>query len=257
MYKDTASGSVMSLVDCKILTLTWHSEEAPLYLVPNSEGTGKRLVRRPHPPPTTAPLPDDFDAITTRAGTTVFGHNDWGVDGSVPDVDYDDMTVQQVTPTNMPAQLRTPRTRRNASPTRSMGPVGALRTGTTNGFGKGKANSVAGGMAEAAKAGKTGMASGRYELVQRKVLEDGPERTISIWREGVAQNSDTGEGGDKEVAQSEVDSHAGRRRVSPQSRGPGHSLELSLSGSGASNISPPKRKDRAGRKSIDMTDVRA
>ena len=41
--------------------------------MPNAEGTGKRLVRRPHPPPTTAPLPDDFDAITeTRESTTIY-----------------------------------------------------------------------------------------------------------------------------------------------------------------------------------------
>ena len=49
-----------------------NSIEVSLYLVPNSGGTGKRLVRHPRPPPTSAPLPDDFDAITfTRDSTAI------------------------------------------------------------------------------------------------------------------------------------------------------------------------------------------
>ncbi|KAI0051436.1 hypothetical protein FA95DRAFT_276332 [Auriscalpium vulgare] len=52
------------------------ASEAPLYLVPNSEGTGKRLVRRPHPPPTSAPMPDDFDALTVTRATTYLDAGD-------------------------------------------------------------------------------------------------------------------------------------------------------------------------------------
>ena len=67
-----------------------NSIEVSLYLVPNSGGTGKRLVRRPHPPPTSAPLPDDFDAITvTRDGTTIYDD----ATNSALGIDYDAMTV--------------------------------------------------------------------------------------------------------------------------------------------------------------------
>ncbi|KAI4517050.1 Arginase/deacetylase [Schizophyllum commune Loenen D] len=54
------------------------SELGALYLVPNREGTGKTLVRRPNPPPTSPPLDDDFDAMT-QAGTTTRGaQTEWG-----------------------------------------------------------------------------------------------------------------------------------------------------------------------------------
>ncbi|KAL1746541.1 hypothetical protein HDZ31DRAFT_81126 [Schizophyllum fasciatum] len=54
------------------------SELGALYLVRNREGTGKTLVRRPHPPPTSPPLDDDFDAMS-QAGTTTRGaQTEWG-----------------------------------------------------------------------------------------------------------------------------------------------------------------------------------
>ncbi|GLB38757.1 hypothetical protein LshimejAT787_0506220 [Lyophyllum shimeji] len=46
----------------------WHTESGIYYLVPNKYGPGKTLVRRPRPPPTSAPLEDDFDAATTTRG---------------------------------------------------------------------------------------------------------------------------------------------------------------------------------------------
>jgi len=52
-----------------------------------------------------------------------------------------------------------------------------------------------------------GLAKGRYGLVEESVLEDGPERTISVSPEHVAGGSD-GEG------RSDLDSHVGHRRVS-------------------------------------------
>lgn len=38
--------------------------------------------------------------------------------------------------------------------------------------------------------GKGGAAAGRTELVEHRVLEDGPTRTISVWREEVAESSE-------------------------------------------------------------------
>ncbi|KZP23311.1 hypothetical protein FIBSPDRAFT_1043017 [Athelia psychrophila] len=47
--------------------------DSALYLVPNPHGPGKTVVRRPHPPPTTAPLDDDFDAATIEDSTVYQG----------------------------------------------------------------------------------------------------------------------------------------------------------------------------------------
>ncbi|KAI0715667.1 hypothetical protein C8T65DRAFT_738525 [Cerioporus squamosus] len=61
---------------------------------------------------------------------------------------------------------------------------------------------------------------GQIELVQQRVLEDSPARTISLWRERVAQSSASGSVyGQADEVRSEVDSHArahhahGHRRV--------------------------------------------
>jgi hypothetical protein len=222
--------------------------EAPLYLVPNSEGTGKRLVRRPHPPPTTAPLPDDFDAITdTRDGTTVYSD----AQNSALAIDYDALTVAATPvyerPTPIHAPVPIPPSRNPASPTKprragslSHSIAGPDARSPPRGDGSiydkglmnaGKARSVAGDRGLRRSLGGPGTPqpllppfspgrgppAGRSELVEKKVFEDGPERTISVWRENVAKRAS--ENGDREGGgQSEVDSHAGRRKVSTESR---------------------------------------
>lgn len=219
------------------------ASEAPLYLVPNSEGTGKRLVRRRHPPPTTAPLPDDFDAITdTRDSTTIY--NDAG--NSALGIDYDALTVAAPTVHERPLPIHAPvplsptrgpvsplRQRRAASPSRSLAGPELLSAGSgdgplphNKGLGPGKARSVAGDRSTRRSLGSgnhppmaapplppfppgKGPAAGRNDLVEKKVLEDGPERTISVWREDVAVSASEAGDGD---GRSDLDSHAGRRR---------------------------------------------
>jgi hypothetical protein len=221
-------------------------KEAPLYLVPNSEGTGKRLVRRPHPPPTSAPLPDDFDAITdTRDSTTIY--DDPG--NSALGIDYDDVTVAAAVAPERPIPIHAPvplsptrsplnplRQRRGASPSRSLVEPDLRSVGNgdglvphSKGMGHGKARSVAGDRSARRSLGSgnhppaaavppmplppfppgKGPAAGRSDMVEKKVLEDGPERTISVWREGVLKSSSEAGDGD---GRSELDSHAGRRR---------------------------------------------
>ncbi|KAN0129532.1 hypothetical protein V8E53_012714 [Lactarius tabidus] len=222
------------------------ASEAPLYLVPNSEGTGKRLVRRPHPPPTSAPLPDDFDAITdTRDSTTIY--DDPG--NSALGIDYDDVTVAAAVAPERPIPIHAPvplsptrsplnplRQRRGASPSRSLIEPDLRSVGNgdglvphSKGMGHGKARSVAGDRSARRSLGSgnhppaaavppmplppfppgKGPAAGRSDMVEKKVLEDGPERTISVWREGVLKSSSEAGDGD---GRSELDSHAGRRR---------------------------------------------
>jgi hypothetical protein len=240
--------------------------EAPLYLVPNSEGTGKRLVRRPHPPPTTAPLPDDFDAITdTRDGTTVYSD----VENSVLDIDYDAVTVAASAnaaaaaaavayerPATIHAPIPIPPSRNPANPPKQRRAVSPSHTiagpdarsppradgpiyDNLKGPSASKARSVAGDRAQRRSLGAPGNvvplsspapppfspgrgpAMGRTDLVEKLVFEDGPERTISVWRENVAKRGGEGGGGggggDREgEGRSEVNSHAGRRRVSTE-----------------------------------------
>ena len=98
----------------------------------------------------------------------------------------------------------------------------------TKGLGHGKARSVAGDRTARRSLGTgnqppaaavplppfppgKGPAAGRNDMVEKKVFEDGPKRTISVWREFVAKNaSEIGDG--EGEGRSEVDSHAGRRR---------------------------------------------
>ncbi|KAH9038385.1 hypothetical protein EDB85DRAFT_2141901 [Lactarius pseudohatsudake] len=225
------------------------ASEVPLYLVPNSEGTGKRLVRRPHPPPTTAPLPDDFDAITvTRGSATIY--DDAG--NSALGIDYDAVTIAATAALERPLPIHAPvplsptrnpvsplRQRRPASPSHSFagpdprsagGGDGLMPHSKGLGLGHGKARSVAGDRSARRSLGSgnyppavapsfplppfppgKGPAAGRNDLVEKKVLEDGPERTISVWREDVAKSSSEAGDGDGDI-RSDLDSHAGRRR---------------------------------------------
>ena len=282
--------------------------EAPLYLVPNNDGIGKRLVRRPHPPPTTAPLPDDFDAITeTRDSTTVYDD----AATSALDIDYDDITVAPIftlpsTPIHAPVPTSPtrnltspPRQRRAGSPSHTIASFSPDVRGSRRGgdsHGGSKARSVAGdrdrdrdrdrtGQRRSLGAGNAlmpssplplsfpsgkGPAKGRNDLVEKLVLEDGPERTISVWREHVAKKADeagrgggggsanTAAGGDDGAAagtgggegRSDLDGHIGRRRVSTDSRRRVESLAQ------GSAMSPSlKGKGHRSRESAEFTEV--
>jgi hypothetical protein len=288
--------------------------EVPLYLVPNVEGTGKRLVRRPHPPPTTAPLPDDFDAITeTRDGTTVYDD----AANSALDIDYDDLTVAPTPPAaysrpsplpiHAPLPISPPRNlatsspppqhhyqnqrqRRPGSPSHSLAGAGTgLSTDVVrgsprrnDGLSPGTARSVAGGDRERERTSQRrslgtgnvppppfpssrGPAKGRNDLVEKLVIEDGPERTISVWRESVAKNANEtsagtaavvthgdvgGSGGGGGDGRSELDNHVGRRKVSAGSRRRVESLVQGPTGSPS-----VKSKGHRSRASADLTEV--
>jgi len=283
--------------------------------VPNAEGTGKRLVRRPHPPPTTAPLPDDFDAITeTRESTTVYDD----ATNSALGIDYDDITIAPApapapaaaapsygrssaplihapVPISPPRNLTSPpRQHRPSSPSHSIAGLspdvrGSRRSGGGgDGMSVGKARSVAGdrdrertaqrrslgtGNAPvpmpAFSSGK-GPAKGRNDLVEKLVIEDGPERTISVWREHVAKNGTGasvvvargeengttggggggGGGGGDGDGRNDLDSHVGRRRVSTDSRRRVESLVQSTTGSPS-----VKGKSHRSRESAEFTEV--
>lgn len=84
--------SLLNIVLCVI-------ESGVLYLVPDSNGNGKRVVRKPHPPPTSPPLDEDFDAYTletrepvTELGTVKDRPTSWAPTSPPLDEDFDAWT---------------------------------------------------------------------------------------------------------------------------------------------------------------------
>lgn len=216
--------------------------------MPNSHG-GKKLIRRAYPPPTTAALDDDFDALTLPA-TSMRGsqwvqeeYADSAVDEYGPERTFGgavEVTVRAASrySTVHSERIETPRTMesRTRSVSLAMGSAEGRVNGTRNGNDRRMAPpSEADGRWESlgrrarqpkvGGVGSSGSRSGweRYRMVEHKVLEDGPERTISVWREEVAKSSD-GDGStlagdvDEFGRRSEVDSHAHRRRASTSSK---------------------------------------
>ncbi|KIM77723.1 hypothetical protein PILCRDRAFT_91017 [Piloderma croceum F 1598] len=53
----------------------WYAYHTDLYIIPNPNGPGKRVIRRPHPPPTTVALDEDFDAVTVEEASTIYAGN--------------------------------------------------------------------------------------------------------------------------------------------------------------------------------------
>lgn len=221
--------------------------------------------------------------MTVTQKTTVLGdHVDDGrTERLRNEIDYDDVTVGgeefialqregqgAILPRERSLKERDrDRVRRTGSPTRSMGVPELSGRVAKLSMGPGKASSVAGvgrdrardrvSQNEHARRQSGGgvkappIVTGRNELVQRKVLEDGPERTISLWREDVAVSSNAsdtgvpaGHGLEKDSEASEVDSHKGRKRK--------ESFAMSSSVTPTTNS---RGKDRGALISVDTSEV--
>ncbi|KIK57709.1 hypothetical protein GYMLUDRAFT_45876 [Collybiopsis luxurians FD-317 M1] len=75
------------------------TESGVLYLVPNENGKGKRVIRKPHPPPTSIPMDENFDAYTletrepvTEAETVQGRPTSWAPTSPPLDEDFDAWT---------------------------------------------------------------------------------------------------------------------------------------------------------------------
>ncbi|THH29229.1 hypothetical protein EUX98_g4975 [Antrodiella citrinella] len=177
--------------------------------------------RRPPPPPTSVALDDRFDAMTTEVPTEFPA--EWHDDRERgPRHDYEEsvsgyrnyvtemermlggeVDLQVTSRRDSTASVTTRRVRRNSPE--------ALRSPGRSKLGMGQFGSM----------DNVRQVSGRrasMELVEHHVMEDGPQRTISLWREKVAQSSLSGSKADDDV-RSEVGNHVHRRVPSGESYG--------------------------------------
>jgi len=134
---------------------------------------GRRIL----PPPTVTDLPldDDFDAITV-ADKSVLNRANWKDEtGSAYDA-FEYMTRYRCAPTESRARSNSDMTLQR-SQQEGRRPSGLKLSVPERGFDAGRKR--LGGMPRL----------GQTELVEERILEDGPKRTISVWREQVATDT--------------------------------------------------------------------
>ncbi|KZT65825.1 hypothetical protein DAEQUDRAFT_496379 [Daedalea quercina L-15889] len=180
-------------------------------------------TRRPTRPPTSIALDDNFDAVTTEVPTEWNGHyreleyeeSISGYQNYVNEIERkmsseDELHRQEISE-RKPAALSSARS--NGYIYRNESDVGSKGGGKGGGRGGRK---ILGG-AETPQNGRrvTGR-KGRIEVFEEKVMQDGPDRTISIWRERVAESSRAGSRMEDDV-HSVAKSHVHRRKPSTQS----------------------------------------
>ncbi|KAJ8489823.1 hypothetical protein ONZ45_g13425 [Pleurotus djamor] len=242
------------------------SESGIYYVIPDQYGGGgKRLVRRHPPPLTTAPLDDDFDALSQTQGYTAitptierienesyYSHYAYDRDGqtSVPmDDDFDAVTYDYTTVgkaqgwrdhqggderSDVDLRRRAYEGLARASPIRSsdtsqstsgrrrgsggsgerevprsppkhrVEPAERIRSRTMSEIQRRPTHSPAMGNSRSLTKRPTGemkpsKLGEQFEMVRRKIIEDSPEKTvtISMWRENVADAGGSNGGGSR------------------------------------------------------------
>ncbi|KAI0036565.1 hypothetical protein K488DRAFT_82006 [Vararia minispora EC-137] len=157
-----------------------------------------------------------------------------------------DKDIEPVSPPHRSPSKSSQIRRRTGSPSRSLDQLGFSHIGSSDPYTmRGKAASVSGGPAHprTPRLSQKGPLPPSH-LVPRKVIEDGPERTITIWREDVAASADAAES----ETRSDMDSHTGRRRGSISSQNKPDGVPIS-----AAANSGERHRDRIMRRSIDIT----
>lgn len=198
--------------------------------------------RRPPPPPTSVALDDRFDAMTTEVPT------EWGVrhvgDGHGRDYEESisgyqnyvnemermlggevDLQVTNTRNSTASVTMRKIQPRRSES-SRTMN----ASTGVMSPGGDGKGRRGLGGVANIENVRQVTGRKGAVELVEHKIMEDNHQRTISLWRERVAQ-SNASRSAEDEV-QSEINGPTHRRINSGDARSPRRMMSEDFRGSG-------------------------
>ncbi|KAI0927005.1 hypothetical protein AcW1_007631 [Taiwanofungus camphoratus] len=164
------------------------SEQSGLYQNHDQYASLQRSARRPPPPPTSIALDDSFDAVTTEAPT------EWNVGVVYRNRDYEEsISGYQNYVNEMERKLsgeddfHAIDSRRNSN---------MLAHADKNVYSEsGRSPRATGGRRSLGSleppdnARKVSGRKGKVELVEQKVMEDGPLRTISLWRERVAESS--------------------------------------------------------------------
>lgn len=186
------------------------SESGVYYIVPDRNGKGKRIIRKPRPPPTSAPLPEDFDAVTQEC-TTMKG----------PDTERGAPSRYSWVPTS-PLRDAGNRSRGSLSASHSRPGDSSVRISERehgldltcaagledNGdysryvdeiehmFGRRKPVEVSVRTLQSQRSSTTAKYHGQcstreYEVVKDRVLEDSSDKTVTIstWREKVAEET--------------------------------------------------------------------
>jgi hypothetical protein len=166
-----------------------------LYIVPNPNGPGKTVIRRPHPPPTTIALDEDFDAVTVEDVSTIYR----GEGLRYEDSEQESAAVRRDAHADSTEDgnlgLRVGQIEGVLSDL-DIGIEGPPGTGTREqDEGRrrdSKVSSLRNSVAEDGRGGRAskGTYSQRIQMVPERVLEDGPGRTVTMWREGFATAGD-------------------------------------------------------------------
>ncbi|KAL6303893.1 hypothetical protein BKA93DRAFT_826303 [Sparassis latifolia] len=192
--------------------LTDGVSESGTYESPSKYSSNQWSVRRPPAPPTSIPLDDGFDAVTTEVPT------EWNI-GAVRHRDYEEsvsgyrnyvLDMERKLSGEDDYYVSSEKTFDNTKRS-ELTYTGSMRT-----LKKSSLN-----MPIPENARKISGNRGKIELVEQKVIEDNPQRTISLWRERVAQSS----GGSNsryddadDLRSDHTNSHAHRRVLSDDSR---------------------------------------
>lgn len=208
----------------------------------HNSGSGSSSRRRPPPPPTSIALDDRFDAMTTEVPT------EWGVrrggDGHGRDYEESisgyqnyvnemermlggevDLQVTNMRNSTASVTMRKIQPRQSES---SRNGRGGNTMSHSHGGGNGQRG--LGGFASVDNIRQVSGRKASMELVEHKIMEDGPQRTISLWRERVAQSNPSKSGEDE--FQSGSHAHAHRRITSGDARSPRKMMSEDFGGRG-------------------------
>ncbi|KAH9841672.1 uncharacterized protein C8Q71DRAFT_343230 [Rhodofomes roseus] len=204
--------SFTPLVPCKDAEFSLHQGR--------NYGGLQRSARRPTRPPTSIALDDNFDALTTEVPT------EWNV--PYHEVEYEESISGYQNYVNEIERKMSSEDELHRQEISERNPAPLLPSARTNGYGyrnESEAGSKAGGRGGRKSLGGAEMPhnarrvsgrKGKIEVFEEKVMHDGPERTISLWRERVADSSRGGSRVDDE-GRSVATNHVHRRMPSSQS----------------------------------------
>lgn len=164
------------------------TSDSGMYQPRTPYGTLQRSARRLPRPPTSVALDDNFDAMTTEAPT------EWNFGVIRRGRDYEESISGYQNYVNEMERKLSGEDQREREVAEKKAAAEALKRANRNIYGSelGRGSQRGGRAATPENARKVSGRQGKMELVESRVVEDGPNRTISLWRERVAESSSDG-----------------------------------------------------------------